>query len=137
MSVNPEYNSSLGANQVHDLNATHENYTSVEHIVDEVDAASGDFRYAFNMEGYNYASVHRKCSGGCTMKIFASNDSTAVTGADTGWVDVSSDVLGATGMVDSEDIYFIDTSQKPLQWMVKYSLSDATNAVDVWIRRYS
>jgi len=118
------------------LNQDYDHFTSVDHIIDEANVAIGTVRKQIFAESYRGGSFHLKCSGGVTFTIWATNDDTADESADTGWVDVSTAILGAASLVDSEGIYFVDTHQMPLKWMIKYVTSDATNAVDAWINKY-
>lgn len=106
------------------------------HLIEETDKTAGTYRVEIESEGYKNMSLHLKGSGGVTFTLFATNDETADTTADTGWVDVTNSIIGGTNLVDDEGIYFVDTPQLPLKWMVKYVTSDATNAVDAWIIKY-
>ena len=111
-------------------------YTSIEHIIDEANVAAATYRKEFTATGYRDFSFHLNGSGGVTFTIWATNDDTTDETSDTGWIDISSSILGSVSLVDDSGIYFIDTQQMPLKYMIKYVASDATNAVDAWIRKY-
>jgi len=126
----------LGQDKVGVQNPEWAHYTSIEHIIDEANVSAATYRKEFTADGYRNFSFHLNVSGGITTTIWATNDDTTDETADTGWIDVSSSILGSASLVDSSGIYFVDTDMMPLKWMIKYVASDATNAVDAWIRKY-
>ncbi len=109
--------------------------TSVEHPVDETNQAAGSYRTIIQADTYPSMSLHLKGSGGVTFTVWASNDETADASADTGWVDISSTVMGVASLVDSEGIYFIDTKMIVDRYMIKHVCSDSGNASDIFIKR--
>ncbi len=130
------YDSSTDQNKVSVGNADYAHTTSVEHLVDETNEAAASYRKVIQADTYKHMCIHLKGSGGVTFTVWASNDDTADDSADTGWVDVSTTVLGAASLVDSEGIYFIDTAMMPERYMIKHVTSDSSNATDIWCKRY-
>jgi len=118
-------------------NPLQDNDTDIIHFISETNKAAGIYRVEFYSSNFNYRSIHVKCSGGVTVTIWTTNNADADTSSDTGWVDKSADIIDAASLVDDEDIFFIDSPTRPLKWMIKYVTSDATNAIDVWIRQHS
>ena len=129
------YDPSTNSTMTSELNPEYAHYTSTEHIIDEADIAAGTYRVVVDIESYKNFGLHLKGSGGVTFTVWASLDDTADDTADTGWVDISSTILGAASLVDSEGIYFIDSQFVCDRLMIKYVTSDATNAVDAWIKK--
>lgn len=111
-------------------------YTSTEHVVDETNVAADTYRIVVNQEGYRNACLQLNGSGGVTFTVWASLDDTADDSADTGWIDISTSILGAASLVDDSGIYFVDTTLMPDRYMFKYVTSDTTNSVDAWFKRY-
>lgn len=111
-------------------------YTSTEQVVSATNVAAATYRTIIDVEGYRNGALQLKGSGGVTFTIWASLDDTADDTADTGWIDVSTLIIGAANLVDSEDIFFIDTNIMPDRFMIKYVTSVATNAIDVWFKKY-
>jgi len=109
-------------------------YTSVEHIIDEANVAASTYRKEFTVEGYRNFVFHLNGSGGVTMTLWTTLDDTTDETADTGWVRVDPTIF--PDLVDGETVFYVDTPQMPLKYMIKYVTSDATNAVDAWIRKY-
>ncbi len=134
-----QYNNSedfgVGAKKTSEQNPEYAHTTSVEHPVDATNQTAASYRTIIQMDTYVAASLHLKGSGGVTFTVWASNDSTADDTADTGWVDISSTVLGAASLVDSEGIYFLDTRIVVDRIMIKHVTSDASNATDIWIKK--
>ncbi len=130
------YDNGVDSQIVTVLNPDYAHYTSVEHLVDEANIAADTYRYIIPKEGYKYGSLHLKGSGGVTFTIWGSNDDTADDSADTGWNDLSTEIIGAASLVDGEQLCMIDTPMMPQRLMVKVVTSDATNAIDVWINKY-
>lgn len=111
-------------------------------------------RYEINAEGYNHLSIHYRlrCLTFCNayLKIYGTLDSTATVDADTGWVDLSLPLLGATTGITvplsltaiSEDIVIIDKPTTMLKYMVKLvvesnSASPNTNSFLVYVKKSS
>lgn len=136
VAYDPVTDYSIGATKVVETNPDYAHYTSSFQLINDTDIAAATYRKVFNRESYRGASLHLRCSGGVTMTVWASNDPDADTTADTGWVDISSSVLGAASIVDTEGLYFIDTDQMTDKMMIKYVTSDATNAIDAFVKQY-
>ena len=130
------YDPSTQSNKNSILNPEHAHYTSAEHVIDVADVSADTYRKVIEQEGYRNACLHLNVSGGVTATIWASLDDTADATADTGWIDVSTLVLGAASLVDGSGIYFVDSYIMPDRYMIKYVTSDATNAVDAWFKKY-
>ena len=124
-----------GALKVTVLNPDYNHFTGVEHIIDEAKVDADTYRVIIHFDSYKNASLHLKGSGGVTFTIWGSNDSTADSSADTGWVDLSTKIMGSSSLVDSEDLYFIDSSFVVDRLMIKYVTSDSSNAVDAWVMK--
>jgi len=132
----PEIDFDIKAQNTLVKNPTWSKYTAIEELIDEVNVAVGTYRKSFEMETYRNASIHLKGTGGVTFSIWATNDSSATELSDDGWVDVSQSILGVSNLIDDEGIYFVDTSQMPLKFMIKYTTTDTSNAIDALIRGY-
>lgn len=125
-----------GASKVLELNPEWAHYTNSFQLINDTDVAAATYRKVFNRESYRGASLHLRCSGGVIMTVWGSNDPDADNTADTGWVDLSNSIIGAANLTDGEGLYFIDTDQMTDKMMIKYVTSDATNAIDAFIKQY-
>lgn len=110
-------------------------------------------RYEIPMEGYNFLTLQwsLKATTNCNayMKIYGTLDSTATADADTAWIDMSLDLLGATtgitvpvGTTATEGLLAIDTPTPLLKYMIKLvvesnTASANTNTFNVYIKKSS
>lgn len=108
----------------------------IEHPIEAVNDAAATYRTVVEWAaaGYKTGSIHINVSGGVTLTLWGSNDDTADNSSDTGWVDISTEILGAANVIDAIALKNI-TSLRYGRLMIKYVTSDATNASDVWIER--
>lgn len=123
------YDESTNSDLVSVINPEYGHYTDPEHIVNEVNKAVEESRAEIPMDGFRSMAIHMKGSG-VTFKIEATNDPDAISG-----VDVTDKLLGVASQVDGDDIYFLKDIM-PEKLFIVYETTNATNAVDVWIRRY-
>lgn len=127
------YSSSANANRVEEIDPTTLHNVGPDHIVDELNQAAGTYRTIFSMENYKNASIHYDVSGGVTLTAWATNDDSADDSADTGWIDVSTAILGASSIVDDSGIAFLDTNIRVSRIMLKHVTSDTSNVSDVFV----
>jgi len=93
-------------------------------------------RYEINAEGYNLFSLHYRLTAVANqnvyLKIYGTLDASATVDADTNWVNLSTQLLGAsTGITQSgagtiEDIVVIDAPTTMLKYMVKLVIEKST-----------
>jgi len=139
------YDEGIDAQKVFVLNPDYEHYTESEHLVDFAAVGAATSRYVIPMEGYRFASIHAKLTAGAgdtnTMTVWASNNPDADDSADTDWVDISTDVIGAASLAAAnsteEAIYFIDISTIPMKLMIKIVTTGSANAADVYVKKSS
>jgi len=115
-------------------NPEYGHYTDIEHIIEETNSATGMVEW--EMESYKYFSLQLALTGGITATIWATNDSNADTDSDEDWLDKSDSVMGASSLVDSKDIFFVDMPTMPDRFMIKYVCADSSNAIDAHLRKY-
>jgi len=78
-----------------------------------------------------------------TFKIYETFDTTATETAAGGtptatvWSDVSTDILGAATITlnGATDTFHVDTPRMPYAYLISYDIDNATNAVDVFVRK--
>jgi hypothetical protein len=134
--LTPAYIPEVQADAVMVKNQPQDNYTDVEHIIDEADVDADTYRVEFYPGNTKNLSIHVKGSGGVTITLHETNDDSADTSSDDGWNDITNDVFGSATLVDTGAMAHIK-SRKPLKYMVKYVTSDDTNAIDCWIRKFT
>ncbi len=117
-------------------NPEHAHFTAINHIIDELNVSAGTTRVEVQAESFKYHALYLAGSGGVTFTIWAALDPSATTASDAGWKDISDIVMGVASLVDSADVYFIDTPMMPEKFMIKYVTTDSTNAVDAFWRKY-
>jgi len=138
-----------GYPMVHVLNPEYAHNTSPEHLVEEEDQIVDTVnRYVIPFTDYKNLSVHAKlyaatADDSVTMTIWGTNNADADDTADTNWVDLSTDIIGAASLEavneTEEEMYFIDTSFALLKLMIRieYGLSSSgiteNNSADVYI----
>jgi hypothetical protein len=125
------------------------NYTDAEQPVDEGTLAIGTYYLDIDMSGYRYAAIQINAtpaatSGTVTITAWATLDPAASTSADTGWIDISTTILGAASLIATQGgspssiagIYFIDTPIMPSQLRIKYVVATAVCAIDIFVKKY-
>jgi len=127
------YNPTTGANRVEEIDPTTLHNAGPDHLVDELNQAASTYRNIFSMEDYKNASIHYNVSGGVTLTAWSANDDSADDSADTGWIDVSTTILGGASIVDSSGMAFLDTNIRVSRIMLKHITSDTSNATDIFI----
>lgn len=143
------YDFNQDANKVIVENPYENSYNSVEHIVDLSNASVNNYFAAINVEPYRNMAIQFDITDatGSYFKIYATLDDSAsvpATGGSAGvtWHDITADVFGEVQSDDGtygylRDIAFIDTKFLPERYMIEYDVQNATNTVDVWIRKYN
>jgi len=121
-----------------------DHYTSIEHLVDVTNGTPGTYFIAFEVAAYRNLAIQLNASDaiGAAFVLYATLDENAVVPATDGsagatWVNMNDMLLGGVivGTTISE-LSFIDTSYMPNRYMIQYTIQDATNTVDSWIRKY-
>lgn len=131
------YDETTGSNQFTLLNPAWAHRTSIEHIIDETNLDTDSVYYVFYMDTYQYFTLHYNISGGATITVYVTNDATADDEDETsGWVDYSATILGAASKSDEEAFKIQDTPLSCLKILVRVETSDATNALDAWLKRW-
>lgn len=107
-------------------------------------------RYEINMESFSKLSLHYYMRNGANLNtylmLYASNNAAATVDSDSGWVNISTDVLGgATGIncgasATVEDIVIVDNVSPILKFMVKLVVECAIssghdNDYEVYIKK--
>lgn len=110
-------------------NPENAHYTDEEKLVDEEDQADGTIsRNIIDLKSYWGGSIQVRIASGAaadtvTVTVLGSNDPTADNTADTGWTDISTDILGAASFAvnntSDDDIFMLDTNIKVARLMVK------------------
>jgi hypothetical protein len=129
------YNTMLDVEEHSVMNPDYDHYTDTEHIVDLTNIDAGTYRIIVNMGAYTNLLTHVVVSGGVTVTAYATLDETADNSSDSGWVDQSTAILGAASVVDTEAFHYC-IDKKPERIMYKIVTSDATNAIDIRIKRW-
>ena len=106
-----------------------------EHLVDGSNEVAATYRSEVDMKGRKSGSLQWNNSGGVTMTVWATNDASADTTADTGWEDITTSITGNGSEVDNSGIAFLDTNLIADRIMIKRVLSDATNASDIFFNK--
>lgn len=91
-------------------------------------------RNILDMYGYQSFSIDWTLTGGVTLSIWATNDPDADATADTGWFNISPNIIGTQSTTDTTDMVIVDKLTVS-KLMVKRETSDATNATDVHYKR--
>lgn len=118
-------------------NPNYAHYTDIDPIIDETNLNIDSAYAVIYMESYQYFSLHVNVSGGVIVTMYVSNNSAAADDDETSdWVDYSSTIFGAANVEDAEGFYIQDTTIMPLKFLVKVVTSDATNAADIFLRKY-
>ncbi len=126
----------LNANLNITQNPEYDHYTAANRIIDELNKSSAiPVRVVVQSDSYKNHVIQLACSGGVTMKLYATLDPSATTASLTYWEDISTTVMGAASLVDSTGLYFIDTAMMPVRFMVEYTLTDTSNAIDALWRK--
>jgi len=95
-------------------------------------------RYEINMDTYKYFTLHYRLTTGANetayLKVYGTLDSTATVDADTNWVDMSTAILGVSGITVNpsttvEDIKFPSSPVTMLKYMVKLVMENAVGTV--------
>lgn len=113
------------------------NFTQPQHVIEATNKAVGTYRVEVSAIDYISASFHLSCTGGTTMKLYATNNGDADTTSTTGWVDVSSTILGSSSITDTDAYAVTDTDWKPLKYMIEYETTSSTNTIDTWVILYN
>ncbi len=96
-----------------------------QHVVDEANEAAGTYRYIWDTEHRKSGSFQWANSGGVTMTIWSTGDSTADDTADTGWEDITTSITGNASEVDNTGFVFLPAEYRTKRLMFKYVLSDS------------
>lgn len=118
-------------------NPDYAHYTDMEQIIDETNLDTDSAYAVFYMASYQYYFLHVNVSGGVTVTVYGSGNLAASDTDETSdWVDYSSVILGAASITDVEGLYIQDTPAMLLKFLVKVVTSDASNAADIFLRRW-
>lgn len=140
------YDSVLDSNKEVVQNPEWAHYTSITHPVDITNSAVNTYFKLITAEWYRsmwLQFVGTTSWTNITFKIYETFDDTATETA-TWWTptatvrtDASSDILWATTITlnGTSDTFHIDTPRMPHAYMVSYAVDNATNAVDVFVRK--
>ena len=142
--IDKAYDVNQDVNKVNIENPEWDHYNSIEHIVDIVDAPINTYFISIATESYRNMAIQLSATDatGFEFKIYATLDEDATvpaTGgtAGTTWIEITSDISGGTITgVSIAELAFIDTSLLPDRYLLEYTNQNATNTVDVWIRKY-
>ena len=101
MSIKPQYDSSIGADLIYDVNAPQETYlTTTNESEDQANAAV--VRDVYNLIGYARHALQITGVNGAdnseAVTIWLSNDSDADDSADTGWLDKTTAITGGASV---------------------------------------
>jgi len=151
--------STLDSEKVVRIDADRLDQTDPDPVIDADDLVDGTTRYEFDFQGYKHASFHIFMNAATktahhnklVLTMWATNNKDADISADTSWVDVSTDYLGAANItVDSsvsdpdpkESVHFIKDAAVPLKFMFKVvatvgTPTDENNEISILARKSS
>jgi len=122
------------------LNPEWAHYTSVEHPVDALNQADATaFYQVFDMEGYRSAAIQLMGSNVTfTAYVTLSDNATDDDELDTQWVDITTSLFGGAMVTTTSESFigWVETLRMPKKILIKYVTTSATNAADIWIRKY-
>ena len=142
--IDKAYDVNLDTNKNTVQNPEWAHYNSIEHIVDVTNGAVNKYFVAISVEGFRNLAIQLAATDatGATFKLYGTLDEDAAvpaTGGTAGstWVEITSDIFGGavTGVSISE-LAFIDTKFMPDRYLLEYTIANATNSIDAWIRKY-
>jgi len=118
------------------LNPDYAHYTDIDHIVNFTNLDTDSVYAVFTMESYQYINLHINVSGGVTVRVYVTNNSAAADDNHlSDWLNYGTEILGAGSITDTE-VFEPYGPFQPLKVMINVETSDATNAADVWLRRW-
>lgn len=131
------YDAATGSDLSTIINPVWAHRTSVEHGIDETNLDTDSVYVAYSMDTYQHFSLHYDISGGATITVYVTNISTASDTDETSdWIDYSTTILGAASKTDEAAMVIQDTPASFNKFLIKVVTSDATNALDVYVKRW-
>lgn len=119
-------------------------YTSVDHLIDGTNISPNTYFEVIDSTGYDNLAIqlYSTDATGASFKLYATLDTDATVPATGGtasssWADMTDIIFEAaiTG-TNINELAFIDTSLMPDRYLIEYTTQNATNKVDVWVRKY-
>lgn len=142
------YDSTLDVDKVSVSNPDFAHYTTVENIISATNDAVANYYYSpeIFMDGYQNLAIQLTGStggSGVVFKIYATLNSsastpTAASAPSADWIDVSTYIFGSPSITlnsGNSNLFYTD-GKMPYKYIISYDIDNATNATDIFIRKY-